>query len=581
MTLLDAILLGSVALLLWLGLRRVSLRAYLRVNPRYRGQLERHGLTSARSLLSLPAVIISGHPDRNVSRVLLGTGSDALPAFLKREHRVRWKQRLANFFDGFGLVSLSHREAIALRQLRRAGIECPNWIAVGADGQGRAFLLVEELAGYVELRRFLADATLSLRERRRLARNIGESVAHLHNAGFVHADLYAKHFLIDPRDFRLSILDWQRSHRRHRVNRRHAWRELAAIDATLDDKIAGPRERLVSLRAYISARLAASRRRARSALRSEDSASRLNEGKKLFAEAVADIREWRAMLLRRRHVREARQVASARQELIWLDNEALCVTPEYYREHGASLPAAMSLSRNQVACESTSLPQGAKVFFVQRRMDRVFAWLASWFGGRPVVAPEVRQAGLLFRLQRYGVRTSRLLAFGQRQVSPWRTESFLLTEPPAGARSLADWLAQSAARLPDAATSRQRRLLLREIGTVLRRLHAAGCYLQDGQREENGAWPRLTVHETDEETPERRVAVTLARVDGLRLHRRPSDICAARDLAEFRMHSDAGHLSRTDEWRVLLAYIGCARLTADGRRFVRQVEAATRARVRP
>src|SRR5262245_57018947 len=113
--------------------------AMLEINPRYRALLERQGLTRFEAFLSLPAVIISGHPDRNVARMTLETGPDSVGAFLKREHRVRWRDRLANAWAGFGLASKSRREAVVLRALEGTGVGCPEWVAVGEDGAGRAF----------------------------------------------------------------------------------------------------------------------------------------------------------------------------------------------------------------------------------------------------------------------------------------------------------------------------------------------------------------------------------------------------------------------------------------------------------
>jgi tRNA A-37 threonylcarbamoyl transferase component Bud32 len=555
MTLLDAILLGFFVCVLLLGARLLALRAYVRVNPRYRPLLQRHGLISPRALLSLPAVIISGHPDRNVSRVTLGTGPDAVIAFLKREHRVRWKQQLMNFLSGFGPVSLSHREAATLDSLWRAGIGCSAWIAVGADGQGRAFLLVEELTGCVDLRRFLANSTASSQVRRRSARQLGETLARIHDAGFAHRDLYAKHILVHPDDRSLHFLDWQRSVQRHCLTTRERWHDLASLDATLGDELAGPRERLSCLRAYcISANL--------------DRKSRRN--------AVAAIRKQCRLLAGRRHIREARHLPETplRQELIWLDGEALCVTPDYYQEWNGALPSTDQAApgRNQVQREWVSLPRGGSAVFARRRMDCFFAWLAKWFGAKPLVAPEVQQAGLLYRLQRYGLRTARLLAFGQRQARPWRIESFLLTEAPAGARSLLSELGRH--RFP----SPKRKEVFKETGATLRRLHSAGCYLRDDAPVEADF---LAVHESEEPTSRTpTLAITLARIDCVRLHRRPSQHLAARDLAALCRWVGTRHFSRSDKMRFLRTYLGTHRLTPDAKSFVRLIESQLQKEVR-
>src|SRR5437879_4421255 len=118
--------------------------AFLNVNPCYQRFLEQLGLATPAHFPDLPSVIVCGHPNRNVARVTLGRGPDALPAFLKREHRVPWKERLFNALTGFGFVSKSRREALVLHTLQQAGIRCPDWIAVGEDGQGRAFLMLRE-----------------------------------------------------------------------------------------------------------------------------------------------------------------------------------------------------------------------------------------------------------------------------------------------------------------------------------------------------------------------------------------------------------------------------------------------------
>src|SRR5689334_8588370 len=70
----------------------------LLINPAYAGLLDRSGLRSAVDFLLLREEIRSGHPDRQVSRVMLANG---VIAYLKREHRVPWKERLRNWWHGF------------------------------------------------------------------------------------------------------------------------------------------------------------------------------------------------------------------------------------------------------------------------------------------------------------------------------------------------------------------------------------------------------------------------------------------------------------------------------------------------
>src|SRR5437762_444397 len=146
---------GMTVLLGALGTWFLRSRSFVEINPHYRALLKEHGVHSSADFLALPAVIISGHPDRNVARVTLGEGASAVPAFMKCEHRIPWRDRLANAWAGLGFASKSHREARLLTSLRQAGIGCPDWIAAGEDGKGRAFLLVRELTGASDLRVFL------------------------------------------------------------------------------------------------------------------------------------------------------------------------------------------------------------------------------------------------------------------------------------------------------------------------------------------------------------------------------------------------------------------------------------------
>ena len=74
--------------------------AFLKVNPRYQQCLEHQGLVAPVHFLEMPSVIICGHPDHNVARVTLAAGAVAFPAFLKREHRIPWKERLLNATAG-------------------------------------------------------------------------------------------------------------------------------------------------------------------------------------------------------------------------------------------------------------------------------------------------------------------------------------------------------------------------------------------------------------------------------------------------------------------------------------------------
>ncbi|MBV9126318.1 MAG: phosphotransferase, partial [Planctomycetes bacterium] len=369
------------------------------------------GLTEPAHFLALPGVVVSGHPDRHVVRVTLG----ALTGFLKREHRLPWRDRLVNALAGFGFVSRSRREAHLLRRLPRAGIGCPEFLAAGEDGRGRAFLLVREVTGSVDLRTNLRDDLATKPERRAFARRLGETLAKLHNAGFDHPDLYAKHILVGTGDGAIHFLDWQRSRHQSRLSWKHRGRDLAALDATLPEELADARDRLACLRSY------------------------LRHSHQPLLPVLTVIRHRSRILLKRRRIREMRhgQGPDGRQNLVWLDGEALCVTPEFLDSLQGRIPDWLASvydlggQGNGVAQQTVTLPEGCQANLIRRRASRLFTWLWSCLRCRPWVTPEVKNAGLLFLLERHGLPTPRLLAFGQRRPKPWRTESFLLTQTPA------------------------------------------------------------------------------------------------------------------------------------------------------
>src|SRR5687768_9234225 len=92
------------------------------------------GLTTPDAFLELCGEIVSGHPDRHVMRVEL---PDGRICFLKKEHRVRWKDRFENWRAGSGWCSKSVREGRLLSELEVHRIGTPASLAFGEDGRGR------------------------------------------------------------------------------------------------------------------------------------------------------------------------------------------------------------------------------------------------------------------------------------------------------------------------------------------------------------------------------------------------------------------------------------------------------------
>ena len=430
--------------------------AFVETNPVYCAMLERERLATPEDFLGLPSLIITGHPDRNVSKVRIGTGPDSVACLLKREHRVPWKERLVNAWRGFGAVSKSRREAFILRQLKGAGISCPDWLAFGETDDGRAFLLIAELEGFVELRAYLrklADARDD--ERRRFAEQVGRLLAKLHKSGFNHGDLYSKHVYVNPGTGAIAFIDWQRARRQRRVSRSLRCRDLATLSATLDESLVSRTDRCICLRAYLGCYRSASSRRATichpsprvrgkgrgvrgylRALTQPDSptAALAQPGSPLgYARSIL---RYQATLLRDRRIQDIRRLlpSNRQQEIIWRDGEALCVTQECDKILGEHIPDWLKYKRmpagrrNLEVGMPVSFPGFPHATLICRRESFLLSWLKAWFQGKKLVSSSVRQAGLILRQERGGDCRTRLLAFGQRQPKPWRVESFILIQ---------------------------------------------------------------------------------------------------------------------------------------------------------
>ncbi len=496
----------------------------LEVHPAHGDALARLGLAAPTDFLRLDGTILGGHPDRHVLQVALPLGS----CFLKKEHRVSWRDRFTHWWRGEGAISKSIREGRLLRKLEAAGIGCPQALACG-DEAGRAFLLLREASGMHDLRTYLQDHP---QDRAALAAALGRELARIHAAGFHHRDLYSKHVLVGPEDagWRFCFLDWQRGRQVRRVNRLQRARDLAALDATLAEPLASRRERLLCWHAYLAAQ-------PRPAPRSD--------------RLLRVVCRLSARLQRKRRIRELRQapLPAGRQGLIWLDGEALCVTPRFHAEV-AQPPAWLTIPQpapNRVETVDLADVGHPTWTLVRRWASRPWRWLASWWWRPFFPAPEFEQAAAIIRLERYGIETPRLLALGHRPVRFWQTYSFLLTEPPTGTVPLLRYL--------DGATQPQRGRVLREAGRLLRRAHEAGyacrrrCLDDWAVRTDTGA-------------------VVLTGVDGLRRQPGAPDRLARLDLG--RLATAVGNVSAADRLRFVLGYYGLERVTPPVGRLLRQ-----------
>jgi heptose I phosphotransferase len=430
---------------------RLGQRGFVNFHAAHRAWLRELRLCEPEDFLRLEALIVSGHPGREVGRLTLGTGSAARVVYLKREQTSSWLTRLGNFVAGFGWVARPVREAQMLEALQRDGLPGPRWLATGEDASGASFLLVEEVPDTTGLTRALEG--LEGDKRRQVAVRLGRLLACLHEAGFFHRDLYAKHVLVDPGGA-VHLLDWQRARRGAWITRAARIRDLAALHATLPDHLAGPRDRLALLRAYAGPERANLRWLAR------------------------EVQKEARRLLRHRHIREKRQPPPAgAQAWICLDGQALAITPVLADLYQGTAPDWLPLDhqplppRGEESRQGMALPGNRKALLVRRRgWPGLACLIRAWLGGRPIISAHQRRATLLWRLQRHGVMSARVLAVGQRRPVWWCVDSFLLIEPLPSTIPLVEYLAGQPSN---------RAALIERVGLLLARLHEGCCYLGD------------------------------------------------------------------------------------------------------
>jgi tRNA A-37 threonylcarbamoyl transferase component Bud32 len=410
---------------------------WLEVHPSFAAGFAALGLDSPSGFLDLPGEVVSGHPDRHVVRVHL----PGFPAafYLKRQHMVMRREKWRNWRVGFGWVSRCEREAAILKQLTAAGLPCPRWAAVGVDRRGRAFLLVEELAGAVDLRQVLNDTGLSVADRLSFAEQLGRLIAMFHTSGFTTPELTAKHVLVSPKEGEIVLIDWQSARRVPAVPLRDRLRSLAALHASVADPLATPRERL---RVFWAA------------LRSSRQAG-LIPGR--FSDLVRQVVAEAARIAEHRSIRDQRRSTAVVQRLVWVAGEAVCAVPDVAAVWPNPAIAAPYYG-GEPGMFPIQLPDGREAVLIRGRSFTPVGRFIAWVRGRSWRSPGVTLGRLLFHLERYGIPAPRLYAFGQRFTGSTTAEWFTLHTP----------VAAPITTPPDLATAEQ-------LGRRLRQLHDAGC----------------------------------------------------------------------------------------------------------
>lgn len=495
---------------------------FLVVHPRYRGWLARCGFSTPTAILDLPGEIVSGHPDRHVVRVSIRSGTGSRTVYLKREHhtglRIRWKNARA----GFGWVSRSEREGKTLETLEKRGLAAPQWIAYGADARGRSFVLVDELAGSIELRDMLADGDLQSGDRRQIAMRLGRAIAEIHEAGFATPDLSAKHAFVRKGTFAPTIIDWPSAIPRAKIEPYDRLKSLALLSATVANTLASPRDRLRFLHSYLRA-------------------INVTQPVRFSMYAKTILAEVRAMQHRPSVVDQRQPRRTGReQKLVWLAGEEVCAVPEIAAIWptpavcGPFYPMVREAVHDGQSI-AIRLPESRSCTLVRFRSTNPLARIAAKIRGRSWRSHAAKLARMLFTLERLGVEVPSLLAFGQRMPSALRSESFLVYDLPDTAPTLGEWLNRYQT------TDHERRRIAFQLGALIRTIHEANC-------EVGGSPAAFKVIQTGRE---RRLVVDP--IMGVRRIRKSDPSRCANDLAII-LAAIHPRLSKADAMRIVKGY---------------------------
>ncbi len=452
-----ASLLGKVS-----GMFASGRNGFLVIRPSKRGVLFSQGIEKAEDVFNLEGIRVTGHgwkTGRHVSSVTLGSGKSEVRAFLKKEHNRGWVKSL------FGQSAGVLHEARILKTLEHEGIPAPTWIAVGKTALGHSFLLVEEIPEAVNLKTYFAEQR-SRSQRKEVLRRLAWILARMHTLGFSHVDLYSKHVLVNPETRMVYLLDWQRSFRMRDLPWNIRSGNLARLHATLEESILRPREKLALLTSYLEA------------------TAHFSQGSSnipLFHLLALDIDREAIRLLNYRHVREKRntQVALQPQNWIFLEKQNIFVTSICSEDEKIHLDQLLLEAKKQhvsgkVVIRKTMPGGDCELRLQYRKISWFESLLFSSFKSHKSKAPEYSHAAILYKIQRHGVSTGKILALGIRKKSLFSQESFLLTREPAQTLTLHEWFKQGSLK----EVKGRQHMVFEAVGRMLAKVHSSGCYLK-------------------------------------------------------------------------------------------------------
>ncbi|MCL6504718.1 MAG: hypothetical protein K6T86_18730 [Pirellulales bacterium] len=197
-------------------------------------------------------------------------------------------------------------------------------------------------------------------------------------------------------------------------------------------------------------------------------------------------------------------------------------------------------------------------------------WLRARFGLQPVQSPGRIEARNIARLERAGIASMQLVAYGAKLHANGLLESFLLTEELAGHVQLDHFLRQRFGPLNGDRPheeERELRLLIDEVASLARRFHAAGFNHRDF----------YCCHFFIREPQRGRFEVRLIDLQRMERRRRLRGRWLVKDLAQLAYSAPRDRLSCRHRLAFIKAYLGVRKLRPRDKRLIRRVLAKQQA----
>ncbi len=197
-------------------------------------------------------------------------------------------------------------------------------------------------------------------------------------------------------------------------------------------------------------------------------------------------------------------------------------------------------------------------------------WLRAKLGLQPVQSPGRIEARNIARLERAGVASMQLVAYGAKLHASGLLESFVLTEELAGYVQLDHFLRQRFAALEAGrprSEERDLRALIAEVAALARRFHAAGFNHRDF----------YCCHFFIREPSKGQFEVRLIDLQRMERRRRLRGRWLVKDLAQLAYSAPRDRLSCTHRLAFIKAYLGVRKLRPRDKRLIRRVLAKQQA----